>query len=261
MCIFENYARYYNLLYRDKDYQGEANYIDRLIKYYNPRAQSVLDLGCGTGRHAFLLAKMGYTVTGVDKSKQMLNMAQNELSVRENSEPTIAHKPDFREADVRNVRLQCFFDVVVSLFHVISYQSTNADLNQVFQTVKTHLQPGGIFIFDFWYTPAVLCERPSVRIKRLEDKKICLTRIAEPVMHVRENIVDVNYQVFIKSKETGTVEELRERHRMRYLSEPEIELFLSCQNLDIIEASEFMTRKSLDLHTWNACVVARCAQT
>jgi hypothetical protein len=78
------------------------------------------------------------------------------------------------------------------------------------------------------------------------------------IFHVRKNIIDVNYQILIQDKTTGKVEELRECHPMRYLSEPEIRLFLSRQGLESIEAAEFMTRKPLGVHTWNACVVAGC---
>ena len=122
------------------------------------------------------------------------------------------------------------------------------------------MNPGGLFIFDFWYAPAVLGERPSIRIKRQEDERIRLTRIAEPVMHIRENTVDVNYHLFVRDIASGAVDEMRECHRMRYFSEPEIDFFLSGQALEILEASEFMTRKTLGWRTWNACIVARKTQ-
>jgi len=67
------YAAYYNLLYQEKDYAGEAAYIDGMVKQYCPAAQSVLNLGCGTGRHDFELLKLGYQGgVGVDQSREML---------------------------------------------------------------------------------------------------------------------------------------------------------------------------------------------
>lgn len=60
------------MLYNDKDYAGEVAYIDQLIKKYNPKAQSVLDFGCGTCKHDFLLIDEGYAVTRVDMSEVML---------------------------------------------------------------------------------------------------------------------------------------------------------------------------------------------
>ena len=51
---FAKYALCYDLLYRDKDYAAEAGYVGRLIRSATPAARSVLEFGCGTGRHARL---------------------------------------------------------------------------------------------------------------------------------------------------------------------------------------------------------------
>ena len=56
MSVFKDYSNYYDLLYSDKDYEAEADYIDHLIQKNNPGAKTILNLGCGTGKHDFLLA-------------------------------------------------------------------------------------------------------------------------------------------------------------------------------------------------------------
>jgi methylase of polypeptide subunit release factors len=66
MSVFGAYARYYDLLYRDKDYAAEAQYVHRLIQSHALGARSILELGCGTGAHAVLLAGEGYRIHGVD---------------------------------------------------------------------------------------------------------------------------------------------------------------------------------------------------
>ncbi|NEP55244.1 MAG: class I SAM-dependent methyltransferase, partial [Moorea sp. SIO3C2] len=142
MSVFGNYARYYDLLYRDKDYVGEAQFIHRLIQTHAPQAQNILELGCGTGNHAVLLAKEGYQLDGVDMSQEMLVTANDRLSQLPSE---IASRLQFTHGDIREVRLNQSFDVVLSLFHVISYQTTNEDLLAAFNTVKEHLKPGGIF--------------------------------------------------------------------------------------------------------------------
>ena len=254
MSVFGNYARYYDLLYRDKDYVGEAKFIQQLMQTHAPDAKTILELGCGTGNHAVLLAQEGYQIHGVDFSQEMLDQASDRISQL----PTeLASRLQFTSGDIRHIELNQTFDVVLSLFHVMSYQTTNEDLLAAFATVKQHLKPGGIFIFDVWYGPTVLNNQPEVRVKRLEDEEILVTRIAEPVMHPNDNLVDVNYQVFIKDKSSGAVEELRETHQMRYLFKPELELLFSTTGFLPIEHHEWMTKCEAGLNTWGVCFVAQ----
>jgi len=249
MSVFGAYSQYYDLLYRDKDYAGEASYIHELVAKHRPGAKTVLDLGCGTGRHAALLNAQGYAVTGVDLSEEMLTVARA-------AEPA----GSFVQGDVRSVRLGRKFDVVLSLFHVMSYQTTNADLRAALTTLREHLAPGGLFAFDCWYGPAVLSDRPQTRIKRLEDSAISVTRLAEPVMYPNDNLVDVNYQVFVRDKRTGIVDELRETHKMRYLFAPEVSLLLEASGLCLVQLSEFMSEREPGFASWNAVFVGTAVE-
>lgn len=253
MSVFGSYSRYYNLLYQDKDYAGEAAYVNSLIRKHLPGAASILDLGCGTGRHCFRLAEGGYEVTGVDMSQEMLAVASSQISANNPQAPL----PDFYQGDIRSIRLNRSFDVVISLFHVMSYQTENQDLAATFDTVRAHLKPGGIFIFDCWYGPAVLTDRPVVRVKRLEDAEISLIRIVEPVMHPNGNIVELNYHVMARENKSGEVEEVRETHRMRYLFRPEVEYLVKNSGMSVIEASEWMTGRDTGFDTWGVCFVVQ----
>ena len=254
MAIFSNYARYYDLMYQDKDYVGEAQFIQRLIQTYAPATTTILELGCGTGNHAMLLAKEGYQVHGVDLSQEMLGYA-NERCDR--LSPALATRLQFSQGDLRQVRLDRKFDVVLSLFHVMSYQTNNEDLLAAFETAKAHLVPGGILIFDVWYGPAVLSDPPTVRIKRLEDRSIQVTRIAEPVMEPNKNLVDVNYHIFIKDLISSKIDEVREVHTMRYLFKPELELLLDRLQMQIVESGEWLTDRQPGLNTWGVYFIVR----
>ncbi len=250
MTFSTDYPRYYNLLYASKDYAAEAHYVYGLINRYCPEARSVLDLGCGTGRHAFELARLGCQVTGVDMSEEMLNVAKAAVSENGYGAPVT-----FVRGDIRELRLDSTFDAVVALFHVMSYQSANADLQAVFATVQRHLRPGGVFVFDCWYGPAVLSEPPEVRVKRLEDDRIRLLRVAEPTMYYNENAVDVHYQVVVTDKVNGRVEEFAEMHRMRYLFLPEIDALASRYGLTRIYAAGWMEDQELGRDSWGGCFV------
>jgi len=257
MGVFNLYARYYNLLYKEKDYAGEAEYVHKLIQKYQPGAKSILDLGCGTGRHDILLAEKGYGVTGVDMSQEMLGIAKAQAKTKNKTEIERSNLT-FLQGDVRNIRLNKTFDVVISLFHVMSYQTTNEDLNAAFETASVHLKEGGIFIFDFWYGPAVLTDKPAVREKKLENEELIVHRTAIPVMHPNENIVDVNYEVIIEEKKTGITKKLKEIHKMRYLFLPELDFMLKKLGLKTLDALEWMSSdRQLSLNSWYGISVVR----
>jgi SAM-dependent methyltransferase len=219
--VFDAYARYYDLLYRGKDYAAEADYVASHIRRHAPRAKCVLELGCGTGAHAEHLARMGYKVHGIDLSETMLERA---AARRKGLPAELAARLSFSHGDVRTVRTGSAWDAVISLFHVMSYQTSNADLEAAFATAAAHLEPGGLFVFDFWYGPAVLTERPEPRVKLLEDEAIKVRRAAEPTLHAGDNVVDVDYTVSVEDKSSGKVSQLHEKHRMRYLFLPELAL-------------------------------------
>jgi SAM-dependent methyltransferase len=252
MGIFGNYANYYNLLYKDKDYVGEAKFIHEILQTHAPKACQILELGCGTGVHAALLAEKGYQVHGVDFSEEMLQQAtihKAELTA------DIANKLIFTDEDIQKVRLNKKFDAVLSLFHVISYQVGNKDLVAAFATAKEHLEVGGVFIFDVWYGPAVLHNPPTFRVKRAQDEQIAITRIAEPVIHPNDNLVVVNYQIFIENKQSMSICELKETHKMRYLFKSEIESLSRQFNLNLIYTGEWMSDREAGLDTWGVYFV------
>ena len=248
-AVFDNYARYYDLLYRDKDYAGEAAYVAGLIKEQLPHAATILELGCGTGTHAVLLARLGFQVHGVDMSEAMVAQANARKAALE---PELAARLSFGLGDARSVRTGASYDAVISLFHVVSYQSTNADLAANFATARTHLRAGGLFLFDTWYGPAVLRDPPVTRIKRLEDEAISVVRLAEPVMHYNENLVDVHYEVQMQDKATGAREQLTEVHRMRYLFAPELEMAANAAQMHTAFKYAWMTRAQPGEHSWGA---------
>lgn len=217
--VFDAYSAYYDLLYADKDYAGEATYIDGLIRQHSLDSQKVLELGCGTGAHAEHLAGMGYTVMGIDSSNMMLERA---LDRKRRLPADISQNLSFSEGDIRSWRSPQTFDVVISLFHVFGYQTSNQDLQSAFDTAAAQLRPGGLLIFDYWYGPAVLSQAPEVRVKRMEDEGFQILRIAEPTVFTTKNLVQVDFSVQIKNKKTTEWHSLKETHNMRYLFCPEI---------------------------------------
>jgi SAM-dependent methyltransferase len=255
--VFDEYARYYDLLYADKDYPGEVDYCLDRIKRCGADPRSVLDLGCGTGRHAIELANRGIQVCGVDLSEPMIRIAQSKVASRSQS---AAGGIRFSNADIRNLNLNQTFDAVICLFHVLSYQTTNDDLKAVFAVARRHLRPGGLFLFDFWYGPAVLNLRPQTRDKVLEDEVLRVRRHSTPTLYPNENLVQVDFNLDLFNKQTHQSAAIHESHRMRYLFLPEIQQFTRDAGLEFLSACEWLTDKAPGLDSWSVvCLTRRTA--
>ena len=254
MSVFDLYAEYYDLLYRDKDYAAETEYLIALISEALPAARSVLELGCGTGGHALEFAKRGFLVHGIDSSSAMIERA---LEHREHVPATLRELLEFQPGDVRSYRAGHTFDAVVCLFHVLSYQTTNADQDATFATARAHLEPGGVFVFDFWYGPAVLSDRPEHVIKRATGERVEVRREATPTMYVNDNCVNVRFDIDIASRDDDRSYHVTENHRMRYLFLPEIEHRLAAAGFTMSTAQAWMSSEPLSESSWYGCVIAR----
>jgi SAM-dependent methyltransferase len=244
-AVFDAYSHYYDLLYRDKDYVAEVDYLCNLLKRYNLSGHELLEFGSGTGKHGCLLAERGYRVTGIERSPEMVSKA------------VVADGFSCQQGDICTVHLGRTFDVVLSLFHVVSYQVSNDALRAVFARAAEHLEPGGLFVFDVWYSPAVYAQRPVVRIKRMADASVEITRIAEPVIYANENRVDVNYTIYARDRASGSVQTLSETHPMRHFSLPELNLLAENSGFKCISAEEFLTGKPAGIDTWGVCVTLK----
>lgn len=239
--VFDLYSQYYDLLYLDKDYQREIDYIRGLLLAAGIKEGKILELGSGTGIHANLLANSNYHVTGIDQSQEMVNRSQK------NKQCT------FLTGDMTTFRLSQKFDAVISLFHVVSYLTTNDQVSKLFENVKFHLLEGGVFIFDVWYSPCVNFLQPGIRVKRIIGEDVAIMRIAEPEILDNENIVNVQYTIYVKKVESGEISSFQEIHSMRHFSIPEISNIAKMHGFEVIKSEEFLSAKPPGKDTWGVC--------
>jgi SAM-dependent methyltransferase len=243
--IFNKYSDYYDLLYNDKNYSAEANYVHKLVIRHSSNSKNILEFGSGTGRHGCILAGLGYKVHGIELSEEMCMKSK------------LAPGFTCQQGDIANIKMNKTYDVVLSLFHVMSYQISNKKITDVFSNAAYHLNKGGLFIFDFWYSPAVYTLKPSVKIKRMSNKKIEIVRIAEPEIYSQENRVDVNYSIFLKDLVDKNISTLEETHPMRHFSLLEIDHYCEANGFKRIDQEEFMTGAKIKDNTWGPCVVLK----
>lgn len=214
MSFSGKYADVYDALYHDKDYAREVAFVEALLsKHAAGPVRRILDLGCGTGRHDVALAQRGYWLDGVDRSPEMLAHAE---ARRAPLAPSERDALSFHAGDIRTLDMRRRYDAVLSLFHVMSYQASDADVLAALGVARRHLDRGGVFLFDFWHGPAVVAQGPLRREKRVENGHVHAVRRTQPVWDKSRDLVRVNYELEIMDKSSGTTETVQEEHVVRY---------------------------------------------
>jgi SAM-dependent methyltransferase len=147
---FRRSAALYDAIYAELPTEAECDALLALFAGHGVVPRTLIDLGCGTGRHAAAWARRGLEVVGVDRSPEMIALA-------------CRHGVDARLGDLEAVRLGRTFDAAAAMFHVIAYVVDDEALSRVFATARAHLQPGGLFFFDTWSARAVEAVPPETR--------------------------------------------------------------------------------------------------
>ena len=144
--MFSESAEFYDLIYSTmKDYPREAAQIAGLLRRANPECRTVLDVACGTGEHARLLAAQGFDVDGMDLDPAFVRIAQQKHPAGR-----------FFEGDMSDFRLQRRYDAVLCLFSSIGYLQTLDRVSRAINCFREHLAPGGVIMIEPWFGPGVL---------------------------------------------------------------------------------------------------------
>jgi 2-polyprenyl-3-methyl-5-hydroxy-6-metoxy-1,4-benzoquinol methylase len=251
MDVFKNYAKYYDILYQEKNYEEECDFIEQAFRGFSKlKVRSILELGCGTGGHAIPLARRKYKITGVDASKVMLNTAKEKSS-------KLGLDIDFLQSDIRDFKLNEKFDSIICMFAVLNYLTGNEDFEKTLRNVRKHLREGGLFIIDVWNGLAVLRILPSVRVKIVKQNKTKIIRIVEPELDAVNHICRNHYKIMVLEKDR-LVEEIKETHVIRYLFPQEIKHYLEQAGFEVLKICEFpKIDAAVDENIWNMAIVSR----
>ena len=145
---------YYDSLFKEKDYQGECNF----IKTHTKSFRNLLDVGCGTLSHSLILSNFFENVTAIDDSKDMI-----EIALKKNLPKNI---------EVLNEPLKTLsnkkFTSVISMFNVVNHIESLSELIKFFDHISMILEKEGVFIFDCWNGVACTIDKPN----RFTKKKI-----------------------------------------------------------------------------------------
>ena len=241
------YAGYYESVYALKDYRKEIDVILEIQRQYAPNAKSILDFGCGTGKHDALLTEFGFEVIGLDRSDSMLKLAQKR---------SLGNKARFVHIDQASKIQDGSIDFGVSLFDVVSYLTTDEDLKQFFELMKLKTKSSAPLIFDFWYLPAVIHLKPETRKKVFSHQNQTITRISESSFDCNNSCVSANHDFYVLENKQ-LVDNFSESHLMRCFTKNEIDLILSQFGYKLASLGTWsFPKQSPTLKDWSVLAVA-----
>jgi len=247
----KKYAEYYDILYKDKDYNQEVDFLEEVFRRYLKRKpRTILDLACGTGGHALILAERGYKVSGLDISNGMLERAKEKAKERK-------LEISFYKAPMQKFSLNQKFDVIISMFSAINYLREYKDLKSFFRNVYKHLKSNGLLIFDVWNAFSVLDHYDPYREKKVKKGKIEIKRIAKTRIDQIEQLCWVDYHCLVY-KSHKKVDEFDDHHHLKFFFVSELKSYLEDAGFEILAIGPFLNiNKPITKRDWDITFVAK----
>ena len=232
-----SYALAYDLLNEGKPYQDEVDFVLKLYKSHNPVGElpkSVLDLGCGSGMHLSMFPS-DTKKTGVDTSESMLDVAKK----RETPNAT------YLKTKIGDFQTESKFDLVYSLFHVMSYQTTEMDLDQSLATIRNSLSDNGLTVFDFWHRAAWDQDPPVTRMTVKKNSLVKVKRVSSPTVDRASGLVTIDMDIFVHqaNMDKNAYEHFSEHHEMRAYTLQELAYAARLKGLEIVGSGPWMTNQ------------------
>jgi len=249
--IFNQYAQYYDIFYRRKNYRGECDFVEQLfLRYFREKPKTILDLGCGTGSHMLILAEKGYWVDGIDNSPEMLKIARAKLN-------SLPNPGKLEKAALESFQLKKKYDVILCLFSVIDYLTDQKALAAALERIAGHMHERSVFIFDFWQASAVEGYFSKVKRKIFRFDGQILERRSNTTLKAKENICQVHYTCRLKAR-GRLVKQFREKHEVRYFSVEEITGYLERAGFQVLTVCPFLNLTGrIKKNRWDITLVAR----
>ena len=140
MSGYGKFSHYYHRLMGRVDYESRCDYLLQVMHHHGLTPQSLIDLGCGTGRMTRLLAQKGVDMIGVDLSAEMLSIAMTETPP---DSGILWVCQDLRELDLYGTS-----SGAVSTYDCLNHLTGDGDLRRFFQRLYYFLDPDGLLVFD-----------------------------------------------------------------------------------------------------------------
>lgn len=182
---FAEISAYYDEMYvNESHYKDEVEKVIRIVNQYNPKANTILDIACGTGAQAKYLVER-YAVTGLDLSTEMVEIAKRKVP-----------SGRFVVADMCNFSLNTYFDAAVNLYGSIGFAEDYEAMKASLKCVYEHLNAGGVFILTPWSTKETFKDGLVAKARAEKPNGFCRM---ESVQRVSDNKVQVQMHHLVAS--------------------------------------------------------------
>lgn len=245
------YAKYYDLIYSDKNYEMECSFLEEVFRQYAAvKVERIIDLSCGTGGHIIPLAKRGYSTWGVDSSAPMIRLAREKAF-------QAGCKTELRSGSMTRIPFRGKFEACISMFDSIDYLQRDADVVATFGSVSSHLVSGGIFVLQFWNGPAVLKLGPTQRHKVVENGELKLIRLSDSSLVTNYRSCRVSYRLIV-IRGAKMIDDFREDHLLRYFDPDCLCTLLERSGLTVLKVLRpYEVGKEADDNDWSVIAVAK----
>ena len=227
-------AEFYDLLYSgEKDYPAEARLLESLIREKCPSAESLLDVGCGTGAHARSLLDIGFKVDGLDLEPRFIEIARRKCP-----------EGSFEVGDMTDFALPRKYDVVTCLFSAIGYVRTEDALRSAIQRMRDHLNPGGVLLVDPWFEPGQLTDGWIMTVNGRQDG-LTVTRMSRTVVDGVISRLEFEYLI-------GTaagIERRSEVHELGMFTQPQMEAAFLASGCSVARKPEALRTRGIYVGT------------
>lgn len=129
---YKKFAKYYDKFYQNKNYEKETKFLRKFIN----KNDKILDVGCGTGVHASLLANQGFEIDGLDLNKEMLEIAKTRL------------KTNLYFQNILDININKKYNIIISMFAVFNHLKNTDELKKSLINLKNILYDDGKIIID-----------------------------------------------------------------------------------------------------------------
>jgi len=169
MNWFENWfnTKYYHILYGNRNHEEAKLFINNLTSHLNLKKNSkIIDIACGTGRHAIYLNMLGYNVTGIDLSKNNIEKASK-----------FSNKNlQFYIHDMRKLFKSNQYDLAVNLFTSFGYFNKDSDNEKALISIAGNVKREGLVVIDFMNVKKVLMNLIEAEIKIINNVEFKINR-------------------------------------------------------------------------------------